>query len=145
MTYPQNPYPPIVEDGQPVAFSAPPPVAPPIEPVYKQNLPTRPTALFKLDDIEREAASEKEDLPPFTVEGTDGEVYTLIDPQDADWQDILVAQENPRLLVHVLMPEEQREKFLAQKMSLRVLTKILSKWQSYYSLTTPGEAGGSAR
>lgn len=133
---------PSAPDAAPPNFTAPAPApAPEVQPpVYvKPELPPRPTALFKLDDLENERTAE-----PFVFE-YQGEIFELMDPKDIDWQDLLVAQEQPRLMIHVIMPEEQRPRFLEMKLPMRKLEALLTRWQQHFGMTPAGEAGGSAR
>lgn len=152
MTYPTNhPVSPAAAAAPQPTFAAPPPPPAQPAPVYTQELPPRPTevlavrdpqerkALFKLDDLENEKTAE-----PFVFE-YQGDIFELLDPKDLDWQDLMVAQEQPRLMIHVIMPEEQRAKFLEKKLSLRKLEALLGRWQQHFGLPTAGEADGSAR
>jgi len=119
--------------------AGPPPAAAP-PPVYVQpELPPKPKALFSLDDLENEKTAE-----PFIFD-YQGATFELLDPQDLDWQDLMVAQENPRLMIHIIMPEEQRPIFLEKKLPMRKLEALLKRWQQHFGLPTAGEAEGSAR
>lgn len=133
---------PAAVDAPKASFSAPAPApAPEVQPpVYvRPELPGKPKALFKLDDLENDRTSE-----PFIFEYQET-TFELLDPKDIDWQDLMVAQENPRLMIHVIMPEAQRPIFLEKKLPMRKLEALLTRWQQHFGLPSAGEAKGSAR
>lgn len=122
----------------------PPPAfpAPTTEPTAEALKPTEIRAprkvLFNLDELENDRSSE-----PFVFE-YQGKTFELLDPKDCDWQDLLVVQEDPRLTLHVLMPEEQRVEFLALKLPMRKFEALLTRWQQHFNQPSPGEDNGSA-
>lgn len=130
---------------QPDFPGTPPPPSFPVPPVQQAPADLKPTeikaprkVLFNLDELENDRSSE-----PF-VFSYQGKDFELLDPKDCDWQDLLVVQEDPRLTLHVLMPEEQRVEFLALKLPMRKFEALLTRWQQHFNQPAPGEEGGSA-
>jgi hypothetical protein len=100
----------------------------------------RRTKMDSLDDLDQESPEE-----PYHFE-LRGQQFSMISPQDADWMSISAAREDPRLLVHILMPEDDRMRFLQlQDVRLRVLAGLMDRWQKHFGLPTAGESEGSAR
>lgn len=100
----------------------------------------RRTKMDSLDDLDQEAPDE-----PYHFE-LRGQQFSMISPQDADWMSITAAREDPRLLVHILMPEDSRLRFLQlQDVRLRVLRGLMDRWQTHFGLPNAGESEGSAR
>lgn len=138
-----------MEMPTPQNLAATPPAGPfpapamPVEQKASDFTPTEVRAnrkvLFALDELENESISE-----PF-VFTYQGDEFELLDPKDIDWQDLMVAQEQPRLMLHVIMPEGLREKFLEKKLPMRKLEALLTRWQQHFGLPAAGEDEGSAR
>jgi hypothetical protein len=129
------------ETGMPVAGFPPPSTEPTADQMVPEEIRLRRASLkplFNLDELENEKTSE-----PFVFE-FGGDVFELLDPKDIDWQDLLVIQENPRLTLHVIMPEDQRAQFLEKKLPMRKFEVLLNRWQQHFGLPTPGEDNGSA-
>jgi hypothetical protein len=64
---------------------------------------------------------------------------------DVDFQDILIGQENPRLMMHVLMVAEHRDRFFAKPLPIGKMKKLILDYTKHYGLTDLGELAGSAR
>jgi hypothetical protein len=141
MTHPDFP---AETAGLTLPQTPPPPAfpAPSTEPTAEALKPTEIRAprkvLFNLDELENDKSSE-----PF-VFSYQGKDFELLDPKDCDWQDLLVVQEDPRLTLHVLMPEEQRKEFLELKLPMRKFEALLTRWQQHFNQPAPGEEKGSA-
>jgi hypothetical protein len=149
MTHPELPPQPTYATGGPVDASMPQPAAHPAAvpaPSMQQTpadfapseLKAPRKVLFNLDALENDRSSE-----PF-VFVYQGKEFELLDPKDCDWQDLLVVQEDPRLTLHVLMPEAQRKEFLELKLPMRKFEALLKRWQEHFNQPDPGEEGGSA-
>lgn len=123
--YPPEPTPAAL----PAAPPAPAPAAAPAKP--------RPKPLFKLADLDDEAPTE-----PFVFEH-DGDVFEFLGPKALDWQDVQVVQDNPGLMVHVLLNEEDRKVFLTKRVSIGLLQKLMERWRKHFGVPDAGEAGGS--
>lgn len=122
----------------PPVFPAPNP-APTVEQMHPAEVKANRKVLFVLDELENEKTSE-----PFVFE-YQGEVFELLDPKDIDWQDLMIGQEQPRLMLHVIMPEDQRQRFLEKKLPMRKMEALLTRWQQHFGLPSAGEGDGSAR
>lgn len=144
MTYPTD-SPPVVPatPGPPAPAAAFPVPAPAPTPNPELMEPTEIRAnrkvLFVLDELENEKTSE-----PFVFQ-YQGQVFELLDPKDVDWQDLMIGQEQPRLMMHVIMAEDQRAKFLELKLPLRKMEALMTRWQEHFGLPSTGEDDGSAR
>ncbi|HEX8632243.1 MAG TPA: hypothetical protein VF755_29140 [Catenuloplanes sp.] len=66
-----------------------------------------------------------------------GQRFLLIDSMEADWQDLAVAQGNPRMMMHLLVPEDQRADLLSRKMPVYRLDKLIADYQAHYKLDLP--------
>lgn len=98
---------------------------------------------LNLDTLENEGAKE-----PFVIV-LGGTRYELQDPEDADYRDLLEAQEqqvagNPRRAVELLVKEEDREVFFANKLPTRKLGVLFEKYNAHYGLGAPGESDASS-
>lgn len=100
----------------------------------------KPSSALNLDTLEREGGTK----PPFefTLRGQD---YVLSDPQDVDWQDLLVAMNNPIAFFRYVLPEVDQTSFFAGKLETWKLNVLMSKYQEHFGLPSPGEAGGLPR
>jgi hypothetical protein len=133
---PQTPPPPSFDARQP-SFPVPD-AAPTAEALKPTEIRASRKVLFNLDELENDKASE-----PF-IFTYQGQQFELLDPKECDWQDLLVVQENPRLTLHVLMPEDQRARFLELKLPMYKFEGLLTRWQQHYNQPDPGEEKGSA-
>lgn len=92
-----------------------------------------------LDTYEKEKPEE-----PFWFQH-EGEFFQMSDPEDVDFQDIVIGQENPRLMMHVLMVEDHRDRFFSKRLPMGKMKKLLGDYTKHYGLTDLGELAGSAR
>lgn len=99
----------------------------------EQNLPVA----LDLDAVEREDAKG-----PFGFRHL-GRRYTLTDPQEIDWQQLLVAQRDPLYFITIALPKDDREEFFNTKMPSWKMNRLVEDYMKHYGLTSPGEAGGS--
>lgn len=126
------------QDNPPTEFPVPTAPAVTAEELRPAELKAPRKVLFNLDQLENEKSAE-----PF-VFAYQGKEFELLDPKDIDWQDLMVIQDNPRLTLHVLMPEDQRAEFLELKLPMRKFEALLSRWQDHFGLPNAGEGTGSA-
>lgn len=107
------------------------------------QLPAGVTLATNLDTYE----NEKPEKPFWFQHG--GGFFHLLDPDNVDFQDIVIVQENPRLMMHVLLDPQQRGAFAdaTGKMPLTVgkMKKLVSDYTRHHGLTNLGELDGSAR
>lgn len=103
-----------------------------------EMLPAGVKLASNLDTYEREKPGE-----PFWFQH-EGQYFHMLDPEDVDFQDIIIGQENPRLMLHVLIDEGQRDTFFSLKMPLGKMKKLIADYTRHFGLTDLGELGGSA-
>lgn len=92
-----------------------------------------------LDAYERERPDD-----PFWFQH-ENEFFHMMDPEDVDLQDILIGQENPRLMMHVLLEEGHRDRFFAKRLPMGKMKKLIGDYTKHFGLTDLGELAGSAR
>lgn len=71
--------------------------------------------------------------------------FRMVDPEDVDFQDIVIGQENPRLMMHVLIDPEQRDEFFAKRLPVGKMKQLIRDYTRHFGLTDLGELTGSAR
>jgi hypothetical protein len=103
-----------------------------------EQLPPGVKLSTNLDTYERERPTE-----PFWFQH-EGEYFRLVDPEDVDFQDIMIGQENPRLMLHVLLEEGHRDRFFATRMPMGKMKKLIMDYSKHFGLTDLGELAGSA-
>lgn len=101
-----------------------------------QDKPT-PVAI-NLDKLEREGAKD-----PFVFR-FEGERIETADIQEVDWQDLLIATENPRLLMRLIIPEEWQEKFFSAKLPSWKLNALMSAYFAHHGVD-PEQLAASLR
>jgi hypothetical protein len=104
-----------------------------------EQLPPGVKLSSNLDTYENERPAE-----PFWFQ-LDDEFFRLLDPEDVDFQDILVGQENPRLMLHVLLDDAHRDRFFAKRLPLGKMKKLIMDYTKHFGLTDLGELAGSAQ
>lgn len=75
----------------------------------------------------------------------EGQFFHMVDPDEVDFQDIVVGQENPRLMMHVLIEQEQRGEFFAKRLPIGKMKQLIRDYTKHFGLTDLGELVGSAR
>lgn len=103
------------------------------------GLPAGVRLASNLDTYEKERPED-----PFWFQH-EGEYFQMMDPEDVDLTDILVGQENPRLMMHVLLNEDHRDRFFAKKLPMGKMKKLIADYSKHFGLTDLGELAGSAR
>lgn len=75
--------------------------------------------------------------------------FHLLDPDDVDFEDIVVVQEHPRLMMHILLDPAQRNAWAAATketpLTVGKMKKLVGDYNRHHGLTDLGELGGSAR
>lgn len=104
-----------------------------------EQLPPGVKLSSNLDTYENEKPAE-----PFWFQH-EGEYFRLVDPEDVDFQDILVGQENPRLMLHVLLEEGHRGRFFAKRLPIGKMKKLIMDYTKHFGMTDLGELAGSAQ
>jgi hypothetical protein len=75
--------------------------------------------------------------------------FHLLAPDDVDFDDIVIVQEHPRLMMHILLDPAQRSGFEETKkvvpMKVGKMKKLIGDYTKHFGLTDLGELGGSVR
>lgn len=107
------------------------------------QLPAGVKLASNLDAFEKEKPGE----PFWFQHGTS--FFHLLDPDDVDFDDIVVVQEHPRLMMHILLDPGQRNAWaeVTKKTPMTVgkMKKLVGDYTRHYGLTDLGELAGSAR
>jgi hypothetical protein len=101
------------------------------EPVEKR-LP----GAFDLDALEREGRPE-----PFAFIHNNRQ-FILQDPQEQDWQQLLVVMSNPVLFLRLLLRAEDKDAFFENPMPTWKLNALTRAFREHYGLPSLGEAEG---
>jgi hypothetical protein len=120
---------------------------PAVPPSDAKAAPAAPKTKVTLDLDALDAEQPRDDRPePFSIR-LHGEEFTFVDPEELDWQDLTVGQDNPRLMMHIILgDDEQRTRFFALKdVKVRHMRVITAGYQKHYGLGSEGEDDGSAR
>ena len=86
-----------------------------------------------LDALEREG----EKVTPFTF-SHGGRVYTMIDPQEIDWQDLLSGFRNPALFVRYALNTKDQAEFFTSRVPAWKMNKLMEGYQKHYGLPDLG-------
>lgn len=107
------------------------------------QLPAGVRLATNLDTYEK----EKSGTPFWFQHG--GAFFHLLDPDDVDFEDVVVVQEHPRLMMHILLDPAQRTAWSAatKETTLTVgkMKQLVRDYTRHHGLTDLGELGGSAR
>ncbi len=101
-----------------------------------------PPATLDLDALEREG----DDAPrvPFSF-NHNGNRYTLLDPKEIDWQELISALTNPYVFFTVTLPDDQQKTFLGTKLPSWKLNRLIDRYIDHYGLPSLGESGAVPR
>lgn len=102
--------------------------------------PHRPTAALDLDTLEREGGPKV----PFDFVLQDHR-YILIDPQDVDWQQLLVSMDNPVAFFRLVLAKDDHTAFFGGVLPMWKMNVLMRRYQEHYGLPTSGEAAGLPR
>lgn len=98
-----------------------------------QEAPGAGKDLFDLDALEREGGS----IAQFQFVHK-GKTYTMLDPQEIDWQDLLQGFRNPALFVRFAMPTDQQRDFFGTRVEAWKMNALMSQYQKHYNLPDLG-------
>jgi hypothetical protein len=139
---------PLTRAPQPAPEPAPEPEpAAAVAPPDTKASPAAPKTKVTLDLDVLDAEQPRDDRPdPFSIR-LQGQEFIFEDPEELDWQDLIVGQDNPRLMLHVILGnDDQRTRFFALKdVKVRHMRTITAGYQKHYGLGSEGEDAGSAR
>jgi hypothetical protein len=105
------------------------------DPVTEPATVSPPAATLDLDALEREG----EHLQPFTF-ALDGETYTMVDPQEIDWQDLLAGTRNPALFIRFAMSIEDQKKFFGKRVPAWKMNRLMQAYQDHFGIPDLGNA-----
>ncbi|MFG3710883.1 hypothetical protein [Micromonospora sp. NPDC047730] len=97
----------------------------------------RTDVALDLDTLEREGAKD-----PFTFRHG-GKRFMMSDPQEIDWQKLLVALRDPVFFMTLALPADDREEFFSLDMPSWKMNRLVKAYSEHYGLPSPGEAAGS--
>ncbi len=100
----------------------------------------RPTAALDLNTLEREGGPKA--VFDFVLRDRG---YVLTDPQDVDWQRLLVSMDNPVHFFRLVLPADDHEAFFGSELPMWKMNVLMSRYQKHYDLPTSGEATGLPR
>jgi hypothetical protein len=86
-----------------------------------------------LDALEREGQ-----VPEAFVFNHDGVSYTLLDPQEIDWQDLLAGLRNPALFIRFALPIDQQRDFFSKRVPSWKMNRLMQAYQDHYGLPDLG-------
>lgn len=92
-------------------------------------------ATLDLDVLERENAPA-----PFTFVHQ-GRRFMMSDPQEVDWQELMVAISNPHMFFRHVLPPEYHEPFFATHMPSWKMSALMERYSQHYGLPDPKAAG----
>jgi hypothetical protein len=107
------------------------------------QLPAGVKLATNLDTFEKERVSQ-----PFWFQHGSS-FFHLLDPDDVDFEDVVVVQEHPRLMMHILLDPNQRVAWSAATketpLTVGKMKRLVTDYTKHHGLTDLGELGGSAR
>jgi hypothetical protein len=98
--------------------------------------PAKPPAI-DLDKLEREGTVKD----PFDFVHN-GRRYLMSDPVEIDWQDLLVALNNPVMFFRLVLPADDRNAFFSDKLPSWKMQKLTQAYLDHYGLPSAPNAGG---
>lgn len=90
---------------------------------------------LNLDTLEREDTKG-----PFSFLH-DGRRWVLSDPEEVDWQELLVSVDNPVMLLRCALAEGERDAFFKAKMPTWKMKALAKNYQKHFGLPDAPEAG----
>jgi hypothetical protein len=107
------------------------------------QLPAGVKLATNLDTYEK----EKPGAPFWFQHG--GGFFHLLDPDDVDFEDVVVVQEHPRLMMHILLDPTQRAAWSdatnGTPLTVGKMKQLVKEYTRHHGLTDLGELTGSAR
>lgn len=91
---------------------------------------------FNLDKLERESTKE-----PFAFIHL-GRQYILTDPQDQDWQKLIMVVSNPIQFLRLVLRPEDVDAFFSNSMPTWKLRALTDAYRDHFGLGELGESGG---
>lgn len=103
----------------------------------------KPTPALNLDTLEREGGTPE----PYIVE-LGGRVYSLVDPKERDYADVLQAQReiadgNTLKALEIYVAPEDRNAFFANRLPGWKIDALIKGYHEHFGLPVPGESSAS--
>lgn len=92
---------------------------------------TAPDVVLDLDTLERENA------PAAFTFRHNGRRYMLRDPQDIDWQELMLAIDNSYQFFRSVLPADDQKDFFAAPMPSWKMKALMERYQLHYGLPDP--------
>lgn len=101
----------------------------------------KPKAILDLATLEREVNDEERPAPLTLKLKTVNRTITFIDPAEMDWQVIsILRKENPHSFFEAVIPDpKDLEAFYAEKITARLMQKVMTGYLEHYGMDNPGE------
>jgi hypothetical protein len=102
----------------------------------QQNVTTaakEPPLGLDLDVLEREGQA----AGPFTFR-LNGHVYTMLDPVEIDWQDLMSGLRNPPLFIKFAMLPDDQKKFFGSRVPAWKMNRLMQGYQEHYGIPDLG-------
>lgn len=90
-----------------------------------------PGVTLDLDTLERQKTPE-----PFYFRHL-GQRYLLVDPQEVDWQELILAINNTYQFFTTIVPADNRDDFFAAKMPSWKMRALMDRYMQHYGLPDP--------
>lgn len=68
-----------------------------------------------------------------------GKRYLLSDPQEVDWQKLILAMSNPVRFIQMVLPPEDHQEFFSQPLSGWKMNALMDSYMKHYGLPSVGD------
>lgn len=97
--------------------------------------PAPPAAILNLDALEREGGTPE----PFTFQH-ENRTYTMIGPQDIDWQDLISGLRNPALFIRFAMTLDDQKVFFGSRVPGWKMNALMDAYNTHFGIPDVGNA-----
>lgn len=108
----------------------------PAREIRADDAAVEPDVILDLDTLEREQAAK-----PFYFRHNERR-YLLIDPQEMDWQDLIVAIGDMYAFFRKAVPVDDQPEFFTTKMASWKMKALMERYQQHYGLPDPKALAG---
>lgn len=96
--------------------------------------PEVPFTGFDLDNLDKKSVLPNVTEEPFEFL-LDAHVYTMMDPRDVDWKNVLDGIQNPILFMRLALDDPQEaDRFVSVKLPGWKLSALFDNWQKHYGV-----------
>jgi hypothetical protein len=103
----------------------------PTDDLKPDDAAVQPDVVLDLDTLERE------NPPAQFYFRHDGHRYLLVDPQEVDWQDLIIAIGNTYRFFQIVVPADDQDQFFHTKMPSWKMKALMERYQQHYGLPDP--------